>query len=355
MLYPLPHPHRLQIASKHAALCDMKVQSLRLPPFAHPPLREDVRLKIGYVSSDFGNHPTSHLVASVPKSHRNVDAYCFALSADDGSSFRRRIAASLRDPTRFVDLSSADLTVEDCASRISQLGIHILVNMNGYTRGAKNEIFALRPAPLQALWLGYPGSMGATWIDYLVTDAQSTPLPASPGGQATAEQFSEKLACLPSTFFIGDHVAMFPHLNQRVLVVEDDGTPLRDKVAQLQLRGAGCNEGATTRHTATAFAILNGLNLMDQLTSLAKDGEVLNLTVNASGGGASAASKRECVLPVIRLAADPESIIALTKCQSSDDKDGAAVNGVFVQNGNLTWWECMWYFMECDSVSLVVN
>merc|ERR1711971_500306 len=52
------------------------------------------------------------------------------------------------------------------------MGIHILVNMNGYTKGARNEIFGLRPAPIQAMWLGYPGTSGASFMDYIITDQQ---------------------------------------------------------------------------------------------------------------------------------------------------------------------------------------
>jgi hypothetical protein len=47
--------------------------------------------------------------------------------------------------------------------------IHILINLNGYTKGARTEIFALRPAPIQAMWLGYPGSSGASFMDYIIT------------------------------------------------------------------------------------------------------------------------------------------------------------------------------------------
>ena len=91
------------------------------------------------------------------------------------------------------------------ADRIYQDGIHVLLNMNGYTKGARNEIFALRPAPIQAMWLGYPGTSGATFMDYIITDSITSPL-------AVQSQYSEKLAYMPNTFFIGDHAQMFPHL-----------------------------------------------------------------------------------------------------------------------------------------------
>ena len=77
-----------------------------------------------------------------------------------------------------------------------------------YTKGARNEIFALRPAPIQVMWLGYPGTSGAPYMDYIITDAQTSPL-------RLASQYSEKIAYMPNTFFIGDHKQMFPHLKVR--------------------------------------------------------------------------------------------------------------------------------------------
>jgi len=97
------------------------------------------------------------------------------------------------------------------ADRIHADGIHVLLNMNGYTKGARNEIFALRPAPVQVMWLGYPGTSGASYMDYIVTDKVTSPL-------ALAHQYSEKLAYMPDTFFIGDHMQMFPHLKERVVI-----------------------------------------------------------------------------------------------------------------------------------------
>ena len=81
----------------------------------------------------------------------------------------------------------------------------MLVNMNGYTKGARNELFALHPAPIQVMWLGYPGSSGASYMDYIITDKITSPL-------EVASQYSEKLAYMPDSFFIGDHRNMFPHL-----------------------------------------------------------------------------------------------------------------------------------------------
>ena len=83
----------------------MQITILHKPPFAYPRGLGKGRLRIGYVSSDFGNHPTSHLMQSVPGFHRReyVEVFCYALSPDDGTTFRANIA---RKAEHFVDLST---------------------------------------------------------------------------------------------------------------------------------------------------------------------------------------------------------------------------------------------------------
>ncbi|XP_040159287.1 UDP-N-acetylglucosamine--peptide N-acetylglucosaminyltransferase 110 kDa subunit isoform X1 [Anopheles arabiensis] len=221
MLYPLSHEFRKTIAARHANLCLEKINVLHKPPYKFG--RElSGRLRIGYVSSDFGNHPTSHLMQSIPGLHdRNrVEIFCYALSPDDGTTFRGKIS---REAEHFIDLSQTPCNGK-AADRIHADGIHILVNMNGYTKGARNEIFALRPAPVQVMWLGYPGTSGASFMDYIVTDAVTSPL-------SLESQYSEKLAYMPHTYFIGDHRQMFPHLKERVIVSNKTNNSLADNVA----------------------------------------------------------------------------------------------------------------------------
>lgn len=94
------------------------------------------------------------------------------------------------------------MSVIDAADQINKDGINLLVNMNGYTPGARNEIFALRPAPIQVLWFGYPGTSGSKFIDYFITDKVSTPL--------EYECFyTEKLAYMSRSVFIGNHREAF--------------------------------------------------------------------------------------------------------------------------------------------------
>nr|XP_018902920.1 PREDICTED: UDP-N-acetylglucosamine--peptide N-acetylglucosaminyltransferase 110 kDa subunit isoform X1 [Bemisia tabaci] len=226
MLYPLSHEFRKAIAARHANLCLEKIHVLHKPEYKFiKELAPNGRLRIGYVSSDFGNHPTSHLMQSIPGLHTRsrVEIFCYALSPDDGTTFRAKIA---REAEHFIDLSQVPCNGK-AADKINGDGIHILVNMNGYTKGARNEIFALRPAPVQVMWLGYPGTSGSPFMDYLITDRVTSPL-------ELASQYSEKLAYMPHTFFVGDHRQMFPHLKERLILAEKTtiaGKEVADNVA----------------------------------------------------------------------------------------------------------------------------
>ncbi|XP_021953749.1 UDP-N-acetylglucosamine--peptide N-acetylglucosaminyltransferase 110 kDa subunit isoform X2 [Folsomia candida] len=213
MLYPLTHEQRKLIAGKHALMCADKVTVLHKLPYPYPVNLGRARLRIGYVSSDFGNHPTSHLMQSIPGFHNrdNVEIFCYALSPDDATTFRANIATKAE---HFVDLSGI-MCNGKAADKIHADGVHVLVNMNGYTKGARNEIFALKPAPIQVMWLGYPGSSGATYMDYIITDRTTSPMEFQ-------SHYSEKFAYMPYTYFIGDHKQMFPHLTERVVVGQSD-------------------------------------------------------------------------------------------------------------------------------------
>ncbi|KAF7817771.1 putative UDP-N-acetylglucosamine--peptide N-acetylglucosaminyltransferase SEC [Senna tora] len=199
--YPIDPMLALEISCKYAAHCSLIASRFALPPFSHCapiPIKCEggyERLRVGYVSSDFGNHPLSHLMGSVFGMHnrKNVEVFCYALSQNDGTEWRHRI---LSEAEHFVDVStmSSDLI----AKMINEDKIHILVNLNGYTKGARNEIFAMQPAPIQVSYMGFPGTTGATYIDYLVTDEFVSPL-------RYAHIYSEKLVHLPHCYFVNDY------------------------------------------------------------------------------------------------------------------------------------------------------
>ncbi|GAB1314100.1 protein O-GlcNAc transferase [Madurella fahalii] len=137
-----------------------------------PPDPPRPHLNVGYVSSDFNNHPLAHLMQSVFGFHnpKRVKAFCYATTASDKSIHRQQIE---REAPVFRDVSTwpSDRLVE----QIVQDKIHILVNLNGYTRGARNEIFAARPAPIQMSFMGFAGTLGAEWCDYLLADSIAIP------------------------------------------------------------------------------------------------------------------------------------------------------------------------------------
>ncbi|KAK6524396.1 hypothetical protein TWF281_011304 [Arthrobotrys megalospora] len=139
---------------------------------ARPPRPPSPALHVGYVSSDFNNHPLAHLMQSVFGFHdpKRVKAFCYATSGSDGSQHRKKIE---REAPVFRDASV--WSVERLVKQIQDDGIHILVNLNGFTRGARNEVFAAKPAPLQMSFMGFAGTLGAEWCDYIYADETAVP------------------------------------------------------------------------------------------------------------------------------------------------------------------------------------
>ncbi|VAH31544.1 unnamed protein product [Triticum turgidum subsp. durum] len=198
--YPIDPLLALEISRKYAVQCSLIASRFGLPPFVHPPPLpvkaegKHGRLRVGYVSSDFGNHPLSHLMGSVFGMHDrdNVEVFCYALSQNDGTEWRQRIQA---EAEHFIDVSA--MTSDVIAKMINEDKIQVLINLNGY-KGARNEIFAMQPAPIQVSYMGFPGTTGASYIDYLVTDEFVSPT-------RYAHIYSEKLVHLPHCYFVNDY------------------------------------------------------------------------------------------------------------------------------------------------------
>ncbi|KAJ2519549.1 hypothetical protein GGI11_002541, partial [Coemansia sp. RSA 2049] len=137
-----------------------------------PPPPPDPQLRIGYVSSDFNNHPLSHLMQSVFGMHdrSRFRVFCYATTPSDGTAHRRKIEA---EADVFLDCSA--WATQRIVEQIAGDRIHVLVNLNGYTKGARNEVFAARPAPVLVATMGFAGTMGGGWCDYLVSDPIACP------------------------------------------------------------------------------------------------------------------------------------------------------------------------------------
>lgn len=153
------------------------------------------RVRLGYLSADFHNHATAHLMLGVFKRHdrERFEVFAYSLGPDDGSFYRQRIA---NEVDHFVDMfQTSDLIAAD---RIAADQIDVLIDLKGYTQNSRAEILAQRPAPIQAQYLGYPGTMGAGFIDYLITDRTVTPPEAQ-------QDYTECFAYLPHCYQVNDN------------------------------------------------------------------------------------------------------------------------------------------------------
>jgi predicted O-linked N-acetylglucosamine transferase (SPINDLY family) len=184
VLVGLPHTPQHMLMAARASARAAASGAMPMPTVPRPP---GGKLRIGYLSSDFHHHATSMLMVEVLE-QRDTSAFdvtLFSHGRDDGSPLRARMAAACE---RFVDLRECGLA--QTAQAIRDQGIDILVDLKGYTGNTRVGALAWRPAPVQATWLGFPGTTGADWIDYLIGDPTVTPL-------AHAAHYSEHLAQLP--------------------------------------------------------------------------------------------------------------------------------------------------------------
>lgn len=152
------------------------------------------KLRIGYLSSDLHEHATGHLMAELFELHDRgrFEVIAYSYGPDDASPMRARL---LRAFDRFRDVTG--LSHADAARAIHADSVDVLFDLKGYTTNARPEIMALRPAPVQVSYIGYPGSMGADFIDYLVGDRIVTPAEHAP-------DYSEKLLRLPGCYQVND-------------------------------------------------------------------------------------------------------------------------------------------------------
>jgi len=170
---PIGPAQQLAVARAQATAVDALMAPIR-QTFAPSPLmmgerqgEGGKRLRIGYVSGDFRDHATAHLIRKLFQVHDRgqFEIIGYSLRPGDDSRYWRDIAQAC---SPFVELHG--VSNAEAAARIAADHIHILVDLHGYTRFARPEIFALRPAPIQVAFLGYPGTLGADYIPYIIAD-----------------------------------------------------------------------------------------------------------------------------------------------------------------------------------------
>jgi protein O-GlcNAc transferase len=158
------------------------------------PPTSDERVRLGYLSSDFRELPTAYLSVGLIEHHdrRRFEVIGYSAGVDDGGPMRRRIASAF---DRFVDISK--LPDLGAARLIHSDAVDVLIDLDGYKPENRAKIFAYRPAPIQVNYLGYPATMGADFVDYIVVDPFVVP----------ADQqrfFSERLVHLPDCYQCND-------------------------------------------------------------------------------------------------------------------------------------------------------
>lgn len=172
------------------------------------------KISIGYLSSDFRNHAVSFLMARVfelhDRSRFHVTAYSY--SKDDGSVMRQRLERAFDE---FIDISG--VSNGEAAKIIHNNGTDILIDLVGYT-GSNNRsgIVALRPATIQVNYLGFPGTMGADFIDYMIADHFTIP----PEKQ---DSYSERIAYMPVCFQANDDMRPRPAAPSRTQIGLPEG------------------------------------------------------------------------------------------------------------------------------------
>lgn len=149
----------------------------RKAPVSSPPLAPadgyvHERVRIGYLSSDYNNHPVSMLIAELIERHdrSRFEIFGYCIGRDDGSPLRARVTSAFDRFTRLVELND-----EDAAKRISADEIDILIDLNGLTEGARLGILRRRPAPVQITYLGFVGSLPVPELDYAIADIDVVP------------------------------------------------------------------------------------------------------------------------------------------------------------------------------------
>jgi predicted O-linked N-acetylglucosamine transferase (SPINDLY family) len=158
------------------------------------PARDGRRIRIGYVSGELRDQATSHLIVGVLEHHdkSSFEIYAFDNGWNDGSEIRRRIEAAV--PT-IIGISQLD--DQSAAVVIREQQIDILINLNGYFGEGRTGVFAERAAPIQVNYLGFPGTLGAPYMDYIIADSCVIP----PGEE---EFYTEKVVYLPDCYQAND-------------------------------------------------------------------------------------------------------------------------------------------------------
>ena len=188
----------------------------KYPPFDKPIWQGDRydhdRIRVAYLSADFGEHAVSLLAAGMFECHdkSRFDVTAISLGPDDNSKMRQRLKASFE---HFIDANT--YSDDQIANLIRSMEVDILVDLMGFTGDSRTSICARRSAPIQVNYLGYPGTMGAQYIDYIIADRIVI-------SENQHEFYSEKIVFLPNSYQPNDRER---HIADRIFTRAEVGLP----------------------------------------------------------------------------------------------------------------------------------
>jgi predicted O-linked N-acetylglucosamine transferase (SPINDLY family) len=170
------------------------------------------RIRIGYFSADYHDHATAYLMAELFEKHdrSKFERTAFSFGPDKNDDMRQRIASAF---DKFIDVRNQP--DKEVALLARSLELDIAVDLKGYTQDSRPGIFAFGAAPVQVNYLGYPGTMGAEYIDYLIADSTLIP-------EHCQQHYSEKIAYLPNSYQVNDAQR---RISDRVFTREELGLP----------------------------------------------------------------------------------------------------------------------------------
>jgi predicted O-linked N-acetylglucosamine transferase (SPINDLY family) len=191
-ILPLPLPPELQ--KKCAQIYVTRDYPASPSPMCRGARYSHDRVRVAYLSGDYWEHPVARATAGLFEHHDRSRFEIFGVSfgPDDDSKIRKRLISAFE---RFVDVRNAE--GRQIAELIRGFEIDILVDLMGFTRDARTNVLAFRPAPIQVNYLGYPGTMGAEYIDYIIADEIVVP-------SDQQQHYTEKVVCLPDSFLVND-------------------------------------------------------------------------------------------------------------------------------------------------------
>lgn len=204
---PVMNPLAFNAICDNAAdirLCAEEFAARKFPPQGKRLWNGEVYLhrkkRVALISADFREHPVGYLLIGLLEQMQRgrVELYAVSLGIRDKSELERRFRYAF---DHFLDCSQKQS--DEIARMLRDMEIDVAIDLSGYTSGARLDILAFRPAPVQATYLGYPGTLGCPYVDYIIADPVTIP-------ERLQSAYSEKVVRLPHCYLPRDNSLVIP-------------------------------------------------------------------------------------------------------------------------------------------------